>query len=87
MMATTSITPKQCAAARALIGWSQDKLAEAAQVARATIANFENHARLDPSQKNFISIKASLEQAGVQFIPEDCERGPWPGVSAAPVAA
>jgi transcriptional regulator with XRE-family HTH domain len=79
-MATTSITPKQCAAARALIGWSQDKLAEAAQVARATIANFENHARLDPSQKNLISIKASLEQAGVQFIPEDVSAGLGPGV-------
>lgn len=80
IMVTTSITPKQCAAARALIGWSQDKLAEAAQVARATIANFENHARLDPSQKNLIRIKASLEQAGVQFIPEDVSAGLGPGV-------
>jgi DNA-binding XRE family transcriptional regulator len=75
-----SLTSKQCAAARALVGWSQDKLAEAAQVARATIANFENHSRIEPSQRNLISIIASLEQAGVQFIPEDVNAGLGPGV-------
>jgi DNA-binding XRE family transcriptional regulator len=79
-MTATSITSKQCAAARALVGWSQDKLAEAAQVARATIANFENHSRIGPSQRNLNSIIASLEQAGVQFIPEDVKADLGPGV-------
>jgi len=79
-MITTSITSKQSAAARALVGWSQDKLAEAAQVSRATIASFENHSRIEPSQRNLNSIIASLEQAGVQFIPEDVKAGLGPGV-------
>jgi DNA-binding XRE family transcriptional regulator len=79
-MSATSITSKQCAAARALVEWSQDKLAEAAQVARATIANFENHSRIEPSQRNLNSIIASLEQAGVRFIPEDVKAGLGPGV-------
>jgi DNA-binding XRE family transcriptional regulator len=79
-MSATSITSKQCAAARALVEWSQDKLAEAAQVTRATIAGFENHSRIEPSQRNLISIIASLEQAGVQFIAEDVKAGLGPGV-------
>lgn len=79
-MVVKSITSKQCAAARALIDWSQDKLAEAAQVTRATIANFENNTRIEPSQRNLISIIASLQQAGVAFIAEDLEAGLGPGV-------
>lgn len=79
-MSATSITSKQCAAARALVEWSQDKLAEAAQVTRATIAGFENHTRIEPSQRNLNSIIASLEQAGVHFIPEDVKAGLGPGV-------
>ena len=79
-MATTSITFSQCAAARALLSWSQDELANAAQVTRATIANFENHDRIQPSQRNLIGIIASLQQAGVQFIPEDVKAGLGPGV-------
>jgi hypothetical protein len=43
-------------------------------------ANFENHGRIVPSRKNLISIVASLEQAGVQFIPEDVSAGLGPGV-------
>ena len=79
-MTALSITSEQCEGARALIGWSQDKLAEAAQVARATIANFENHARIEPSRKNLNAIIASLQQAGVLFIPEDVAAGLGPGV-------
>jgi DNA-binding XRE family transcriptional regulator len=76
----TTITAKQCAAARALVGWSQDKLAEAAQVARATVANFESNTRIEPSQKNLHAIIASLEQAGVKFIPENVKTGLGAGV-------
>ncbi|MFQ3453892.1 helix-turn-helix transcriptional regulator [Bradyrhizobium sp. UFLA01-814] len=75
-----SISASQCAAARALVGWSQDELALAAQVSRATIANFESNTRIEPSQRNLLSIVASLEQKGVMFIPEDVERGLGAGV-------
>jgi len=79
-MLVTSISASQCSAARALVGWSQDQLATNAQVARATIASFEGNARIEPSRKNLLAIIASLEQAGVAFIPEDIERGLGAGV-------
>jgi DNA-binding XRE family transcriptional regulator len=79
-MPVTSISASQCAAARALAGWSQDQLATNAQVARATIASFEGNARIEPSRKNLLAIIASLEQAGVAFIPEDIEHGLGAGV-------
>jgi|SRR5579883_601883 len=76
----TSISASQCAAARALVGWSQEELATAAQVSRATIANFEGNTRIEPSRKNLLAIIASLEQKGVLFIPEDVERSLGAGV-------
>jgi len=79
-MPITTISASQCAAARALIGWSQDQLATNAQVARATVASFEGNARIEPSRKNLLAIIASLEQAGVAFIPEDVNRGFGAGV-------
>lgn len=80
MFPTTTISGKQCAAARTLLGWSQDDLARNAQVARATIAGFEGNIRLEPSRNNLLAIIASLEAAGIEFIGEDLERGLGSGV-------
>jgi predicted transcriptional regulator len=79
-MTPTSITSSQCVAARALIGWSQIKLAETAQVSRKLIARFESPSQIEPSQPYLSRIIASLEQAGVLFIPEDVKLGLGPGV-------
>jgi DNA-binding XRE family transcriptional regulator len=79
-MPITTISGKQCAAARALVGWSQDELARNAGVARATIASFEGNTRIEPATANLRAIIASLEQAGVAFIPEDVEGGLGAGV-------
>jgi transcriptional regulator with XRE-family HTH domain len=62
------LTPPQCRAARALIGWSQDQLAAASKVAKGTIANFEAGKR-DPYERTLLDIQAALEAAGVEFIP------------------
>ncbi len=67
-----AISAAQCRAARGLLDWTQDQLAENAQVARATIADFERHSRL-PMRNNMVSIVSSLEAAGVAFIAEDGE--------------
>jgi transcriptional regulator with XRE-family HTH domain len=67
-----SISASQCRAARALLDWSQDQLAENAQVARATVADFERNARV-PMRNNLVSIVSTLEAAGVAFIPEHDE--------------
>lgn len=64
------MTPAQCRAARALIAWSQDKLAEAAKVSKATIANFELEKRV-PYDRTLQDIRAALESAGVEFVPEN----------------
>jgi transcriptional regulator with XRE-family HTH domain len=65
-----TISPAQCRGARALLDWSQDQLAENAQVARATIADFERNVRV-PMRQNLVSIVSALEAAGVQFIGEN----------------
>ena len=68
------MTPAQCRAARALIGWSQDELATASKVAKATIANFEL-AKRAPYERTLNDLRASLEAAGVEFT-----NGDQPGV-------
>jgi transcriptional regulator with XRE-family HTH domain len=70
------ITAAQCRAARALIGWSQEQLAAASKVAKATIANFELGKRL-PYDRTLDDLVAALEGAGVRFI---AENGDGPGV-------
>ncbi|BAV45835.1 XRE family transcriptional regulator [Mesorhizobium loti] len=65
-----SVSPAQCRAARALIGWSQDQLAAASKVAKATIANFEAGKRA-PYDRTLDDIRVSLEAAGVEFIPRN----------------
>jgi transcriptional regulator with XRE-family HTH domain len=67
-----SISAAQCRAARSLLDWTQDQLAENAQVARPTIADFERNVRT-PMRNNLVSIISALEAAGVEFIPENGE--------------
>jgi len=57
---------------RALLDWSQDQLADSAQVARATIADFERNARI-PMRNNLLSIVSALGAAGIAFIAENGE--------------
>jgi transcriptional regulator with XRE-family HTH domain len=57
---------EQCRAARALIGWSQDQLASASKVAKATIANFEAGKR-DPYPRTLDDLRQALENAGIEF--------------------
>lgn len=65
-----SLSAAQCRAARALVGWSQDKLATESKVAKATIANFEANRRA-PYDRTLADLRATLETAGVEFIPEN----------------
>ena len=71
-----SITAAQCRAARGLLSWSQERLAEQANVARATVADFERETR-KPMANNLAAIRSALEAAGVEFI---AENGGGPGV-------
>jgi len=64
------VTPGQCRAARALIDWTQPRLAEAAQLGLSTVVDFER-ARRTVSAEATAAIRAALEAAGVEFIPEN----------------
>ena len=61
----------QARAARALIGWSQTKLAETAGVAVSTINEFETGAPNRIANEALDKMRAALEAAGVVFIPKN----------------
>jgi len=61
------INPKQCRAARAWLGWSQDDLAVKAECARRTIAAFEQEKSV-PFDRTLRDIQKSLEDAGITFL-------------------
>ncbi len=72
------ITAAQIRAARALLRWSAQKLAEASGVSWPTIQRMETADGVPSSLgKNLEAVQRTLESAGVIFIDED---GGWPGV-------
>jgi transcriptional regulator with XRE-family HTH domain len=70
------MTPAQCRAARALINWTQPRLADAAKLGLSTVVDFERERRkVSPDAET--SIQTALEAAGVIFV---AENGEGPGV-------
>jgi transcriptional regulator with XRE-family HTH domain len=72
------VSIRQIKAARALLAWSQERLAAAANMSIPTIKRLEAHdgplgGRTDTGDK----IEAALEKAGIEFIDEN---GGGPGV-------
>jgi DNA-binding XRE family transcriptional regulator len=61
------VSPAQCRAARALLKWTQAKLAQHAAVARKTVADFELGNR-SLHRRTRLDITVALEAAGVEFI-------------------
>jgi transcriptional regulator with XRE-family HTH domain len=68
------MTPAQCRAARALLEWSQQQLADAAKIGNATIRNFEG-GKSTPQNATLDVLQRALESAGVEFT-----NGDEPGV-------
>jgi transcriptional regulator with XRE-family HTH domain len=66
MLGFQTIYPQQCQAARALLGWSQVKLAERAGVPRSALARFESGEDIDVA--SMLAIKRVLEEADIEFL-------------------
>jgi len=64
----SALTPAQCRAARGLLGWSQDVLADNAGVSRSTVRDFEN-ARHELHRATESQIVQAIVGAGVLLIP------------------
>jgi transcriptional regulator with XRE-family HTH domain len=75
-MASLDITAAQSRAARALLDWSREQLAEASRVGLRTLVDFERGAR-EPRGVTLDALRRALESAGVIFVEEN---GEGPGV-------
>ena len=60
------LTPEQCRAARGWLNWSQEELAQRANVALSTVRDFEKERR-DPISNNIEAMQAALEREGMSF--------------------
>jgi transcriptional regulator with XRE-family HTH domain len=65
---------EQCRAARALLKWKQEELAEKAGLAVSTIRDFEAERRT-PHASNLAQIERAFSEAGIEFT-----NGDAPGV-------
>jgi transcriptional regulator with XRE-family HTH domain len=70
------ITSAQCRAARGLLAWSQQELADAAGVGVVTVHQLEAGTS-EPRRATLDVIRRAFEKAGVEFIDEN---GGGPGV-------
>lgn len=77
-MSILKVSIRQVKAARALLGWSQQELAEAAGVSEPTVKRLEAAAgHLGGRAVTIQKLLAALEHAGIEFI---AENGGGPGV-------
>ena len=67
--------PTQLRAARALLGWSRQKLADASGTARETVQHFEARGG-NPKRSTMLAWERALRKAGVELIDGDERRGP-----------
>lgn len=70
----SAITPAQSRAARGLLDWTRDQLAECSGVAKRTLLRFEA-SEGETRDSTLAAIRAALEAAGVVFT-----NGDEPGV-------
>lgn len=77
------LSVEQCRAGRALLGWSTNKLADAASLGLATVRRFETGNAVQAG--SIAAMRDALERAGVTFIATgDVSRGGGEGVRLAP---
>jgi predicted transcriptional regulator len=67
-MVVIMITPRQIRAARALLGWSQQQLADRAIVSLNAVTRLEK-GKVDSRVSTISAIEKTLSKAGVEFLP------------------
>ena len=71
-MSIPKVSIRQVKAARALLGWSQEQLAEESQVSFPTVKRLEaTDGELGGRESTAAAIVSALEAAGVEFIAEN----------------
>ena len=66
------ITGRQVQAARALLGWSQQDLADKAIISRSAVNRLEM-GKVDPRTSTVEKVRRALESAGIEFLYDDSE--------------
>lgn len=64
------VTPREIRAARALLGWTRQTLADHAHVSLNTVIRMEEGGT-DPRTSTSLAVRGALERAGVTFISPD----------------
>ena len=75
MVTNKNLTIEQCKMARAALGLGVRDLAKLAKVSPNTVTRFERGESMQ--ERTLDALKAALEKAGVEFIPQN---GKGPGV-------
>lgn len=68
------VTARQIRAARALLGWSQQTLADQAIVALNAVTRLER-GEVDPRVSTMIAVEKAIRKAGIEFVPPVNGRG------------
>jgi transcriptional regulator with XRE-family HTH domain len=69
------ITPRQVRAARALLGWTQEILADKALVALTALKRLESENELPVREDTRHQVVKALEAAGIVFLDSDRGQG------------
>jgi DNA-binding transcriptional regulator YiaG len=77
------ISPEQCRAARAWLGWSQGELSQRSQVGTSAIKDFEGGNRRTRATV-WALLKRVFEDEGVEFPPNAIRVEPDPNVATMP---
>lgn len=76
MISLDQITGRQIAAARTLLGLTQDVVASAAKISVPTLKRMEaSDGPASGMANNVDAVRRALEQGGVEFLHEDDESG------------
>jgi predicted transcriptional regulator len=68
------ITSRQIRAARALLGWSQQQLADKAIISLNAVTRMER-GDVDPRMSTLSAVEKALVDAGVEFLPPNSDKG------------